>query len=83
MAAAVSILMIMIGAALVWALDGDIVGADATLVGVVAMIVGGLALLVSLIVESRREAVRQREMRPDEAARERVRAALRQQLESR
>lgn len=71
MAAAVSILMMMIGAALVWALDGDVGGADATLVGVVAMIVGGLALLVSLILESRREAVRQREMRPDEAVRER------------
>lgn len=71
MAAAVSILMMMIGAALVWAFDGDVGGADATLVGVVAMIVGGLALLVSLILESRREAVRQREMRPDEAVRER------------
>ena len=71
MAAAVSILMIMVGAALVWALDGDVGGADATLVGVGVMIVGGLALLVSLIVESRREAVRQRETRPDEAARDR------------
>lgn len=71
MAAAVSILMMMLGAALVWAFDGDVAGADASLVGVVAMIVGGLALLVSLIVETRREAVRQREMEPDEPARER------------
>jgi di/tricarboxylate transporter len=71
MAAAVSILIIMSGAALVWAFDGDVGGADATLVGVVAMIVGGLALLVSLIVESRREAVRQRETHPEEAARAR------------
>ena len=71
MAAAVSILMIMAGAALVWAFDGDVGGVDATLVGVVAMIVGGLALLVSLILESKREAVRQGEMHPDDAARER------------
>ncbi len=63
MAAAVSILMIMIGAALIWAVDGDVAGADTTLIGVVAMIVGGLALLVSLIVESRREEGRQADMR--------------------
>ncbi len=72
MAAAVSIVLIVIGAALVWGFDGDVAGADATLVGVVAMIVGGIALLVSLIIESRREAVRQREMRgPEEGAGER------------
>ncbi len=68
MAAAVSIVLIVIGAALVWGFDGDVGGADATLVGIVAMIVGGLALLVSLIVESKREAVRQREMRPPKEA---------------
>jgi hypothetical protein len=68
MAAAVSIVLIIIGAALIWGFDGDVAGADATLVGVVAMIVGGLALLVSLIVESKREAMRQREMRPPEDA---------------
>ena len=68
MAAAVSIVLIIIGAALIWGFNGDVGGADATLVGVVAMIVGGLALLVSLIVESRREAVRQAEMHPPEEA---------------
>jgi hypothetical protein len=66
MAAAVSILLIIVGAALMWGFDGDVAGADATLVGVVAMIVGGLALLASLIVESRREEVRQQEMRQPE-----------------
>ena len=72
MAAAVSILVIIIGAALTWGFDGDVAGANATLVGVVAMIVGGLGLLASLIVESRREAARQQEMRqPEEAPGER------------
>ncbi len=66
MAAAVSILVIVVGAALIWGFDGAVAGADATLVGVAAMIIGGLALLVSLIVESRREAVRQRETDPPE-----------------
>ena len=66
MTAAVSILVIIIGAALTWAYDGDVAGANATLVGVVAMIVGGLGLLASLVVESRREVVRQQEMREPE-----------------
>jgi hypothetical protein len=66
MAAAVSILVIIIGAAVTWGFDGDVAGADATLVGVVTMIVGGLGLLASLFVESRREAVRQEEMRQPE-----------------
>jgi hypothetical protein len=69
MAAAVSILLIIVGAALIWAMDENVGRVDTALVGVVAMIVGGLALLVSLIVESRREADRQRAMRgPDEGA---------------
>jgi hypothetical protein len=69
MAAALSILLVVIGAALKWAMDGNVGGVDTTLVGAVAMIVGGLALLASLIVESRREAGRQRAMRePDEDA---------------
>ncbi len=69
MAAAVSILLIITGAALIWAMEGNVGGVDTSLVGAVAMIVGGLALLASLVVESRREAERQRAMHePDEGA---------------
>ena len=56
-----SALLIVIGVAVVWAIAQNTGRVEATLIGVGAMIVG--VLLASLIIESRRGLVRQREIR--------------------
>ncbi len=64
MAAALSILLIIIGGVLIWA-DANAGVVDVTVIGVVVMIIGSLALLVSLIVFSKREVERRKRASPD------------------
>ncbi len=61
MAAAVSVLLIVIGVAVVWAMAENAGRVEGTLIGVLATIVA--VLLASLIADSGWQAVRERGMR--------------------
>lgn len=52
MRGALSVFLMAIGAALYWAVTGDVEGVDLDVVGVILMVAGGLGLIWSLLASS-------------------------------
>jgi hypothetical protein len=67
MAIAIGILLLALGAVLIWGVDQTVSGVDVSTIGVILMAVGGVGIFASLLVSARFVAGRTREPAWDSA----------------